>query len=189
MLTDVQIINIGLSKISSSRVARIAPPVSPLEAFMASNYPHWKRTELAKRRWVFAMEENYSLTMSDVLTNADKPYKYPLPIDCLRPVRGKRTEWIQRGRFIYSAYPELNLSFIKNVDEADFDPLFDEVLSCRVAVESVEYVTQSNTKKDIANSLYEQAVSEAGRCNAFVIGNEDIQETDEEFTWLVGRHG
>src|SRR5690606_3279827 len=114
MFTNVQIINLGLSKIASSRVSRIDPPVSPLERFVAEGYDHWKRSELTKRRWVFATEDDYILTRTETLENVDRPHKFQLPVECLRPVRGKRTEWKQRRRFLYSAYDTLRVSMIMN---------------------------------------------------------------------------
>lgn len=188
MLTDVQIINLGLSKIASSRITRLDPAATPLEKFMAANYPQWKRTELTKRRWVFAMVYDYTLTLNATLTGVDKPYKYVLPEDCLRPIRGKRTEWRQAGRYIYSSCSTLNLDYIKNVLEADFDPMFNEVLACKVAMESAEYVTQSNTKVAVAKQNYLDMVADAAHANAFVIGPEDIQETDEAFSWVNAHH-
>jgi len=187
MLTDVQHMNLGLSKISSSRVSRIDPAVTPLEAFMATNYPHWRRRELAKRRWVFATEKNYQLTQEDILTGVDKPYKYRVPNDCLRPLRTNETEWEQRGKYIYSNYNELKINYIKNVVEADFDVLFTEVLACAVAVERVEYVTQSNAKKEFAVNLYRDAVIDAARANDFIIGPEDLNGNDDATPWVMGR--
>lgn len=188
MLTDVQIINLGLSKIASSRVRRIDPPSTPLESFMAANYPQWRRQELTKRRWVFALVKGYQLTQVSDSVPGDKKYKYPLPIDCLRPLRTKTTEWVQAGRFIYSAYSTLSVDYIRNAPEEDDDPLFDEVLACKVSLESAEYVTQSATKKASALEDYKTAVREAGSVNAFIIGPEDYDEDDDELTWLEAHH-
>lgn len=184
MLTDAQIINLGLSKISSSRIGRIDPPKSPLENFMAINYPQWKRFELTKRRWVFATEDDYILTMTDVRDNVRQPYVYVLPNDCLRPIRTKCTEWKQRGRNIYSAYDSLSIDYIRDVAEAEFDPLFTELLACKVAWGSAEFVTQSTTKKQDAETEYEESVRTAGQANAYVIGAEDIAGDDSTFDWL-----
>lgn len=188
MFSDVQIINLGLSKIGSSRISRIDPPQTSLEKFIASGYPHWKRSEISKRRWVFALESGYALAKVDTLSGVARPYKYELPTDCLRPVREKTTEWVQRRRFIYSAYDELKITYIANVDETEFDPLFVEVLACRIALESVEYVTQSNTKKADAKALYDEVVAEAGRNNAYVIGPEDVTSDDSDFPFLTARY-
>lgn len=187
MFTAVQIINLGLSKIASSRVSRIDPPVSPLERFVAEGYLHWKRSELTKRRWVFATEANYLLTRVDTLENVEQPYKYQLPVECLRPIRLKRTEWTQRRRFVYSAYDTLRVSMIMNVDETEFDPLFVEVLASRIALECVEYVTQSNTKKADIEALYRMAVDDAAKANAFVIGPEDVADDDSDFPFITSR--
>lgn len=189
MLTDVQLINGGLSKIASNRVNRIDPATTSLEVFMASNYQHWKRTELTKRRWVFAMEEGYALTLESTRTDGvERPNKFALPIDCLRPIRTKKTEWVQRGKYLYSAYDTLTIDYIRNATEAEFDPLFDEVLMCKIAYESAEFVAQSNAKKEFAYNLYKDAVDLAGQCNAFIIGPEDIQETDDDFSWVSSRY-
>jgi hypothetical protein len=188
MFSKLQIANLGLSKIASSRISRLDPPVSKLEHFVQDGYDHWKRTEIAKRRWVFATEDDYALAKVDTLTDVARPYKYSLPADCLRPVRLKRTEWKQRRRFIYSANDNLKISYIMNVDEADFDPLFVEVLACRVAQECVEFVTQSNQKKEDTFALYNEAVKVAGQANAFVIGPEDIKDDDEDFEFITARY-
>lgn len=184
MLTDVQIINDGISKLGSSRVKQIAPPVTPLEVFMAARYPQWKRSELTKRRWVFALVKEYSLTQVSTTEPGSKPFKYNIPNDCLRPIRGKRTEWEQRGRYIFSAYDTLAIDYIKDAAESEFDPLFNDVLSARVQLGSVEYITQSATKKADAKEDYKDAIKDAGRANAFVIGPEDIDEDDNELSWL-----
>lgn len=189
MLTDVQHINLGLSKIAANRITRIDPAVTPLERYMADNYEHWKRRELAKRRWVFALEEHYKLTLETQISNVPKPYKFRLPNDCLRPVRDKCTEWQQRGRYIRSDYPEIYLTYIRDVPEADFDPLFSEVLACAIAVESCEYVTQSTTKKEVAVTMYREALMDAGKGNAFVIGPESIEGPDQSFSWEMARDG
>ncbi len=187
MFTAVQIINIGLSKIGASRISDINPPRSSLERFNADNYDHWKRSELAKRRWVFALEENYALPHVETLTNVERPYKYELPTKCLRPVRERHTEWRQRKRFIFSAYPGLRVTFIENVTEPEFGPMFVEVLAARIAMENVEYNTQSNTKFSTAKAMYDEAVTQAGQMNAYVVGPEDVADEDENFDFVTSR--
>lgn len=188
MLTDVQIINNGLAKIAASRIKRIDPPSSPLEGFMASNYTQWKRSEIAKRRWVFALEKDYALTLDSTLVNVDKPYKFLIPADCLRPIRTKYSEWDQVGRYIRSNYETLAIDFIRNKDESEFDVLFNDVLASRISYESAEYVTQSNKKKEAALAGYQAAVRDAAKNNAFVIGPEDIQADDNDYSWVSGRY-
>lgn len=189
MYTDVQLLNLGLSKIAANRIARIDPPRTPLEAFCATLYPQVKKVELTKRRWVFATEDDYLLTLATTLTDVRQPYKFQLPNDCLRPIRTKRTEWKQRGRFLFSCYSTLKIDYIRDADEDEFDPLFNEVLACKIALESVEYVTQSTSKKQAALQEYKEAVDIAGQANAFVIGTEDVTGDDDDSPWIAARHG
>lgn len=190
MTTAVAQINLGLSKIGASRVSTIEPPKTPLERFMADNYPSWRDAELSRRRWVFAMESRV-LTLQDTLTGVERPYVFGMPNDALRPIREKDTEWQQRRRFLYSAQQTLTVTFIVRVPENDFDPLFSEVLACKIALESTEYATQSNTKKADAKALYDDAVKDAGRNNAFIIGSEDTTDSEDEnrsFDWITSRY-
>lgn len=188
MFTNVQVINLGLAKIGSSRVRDISPPRTSLEQHCAEGYQMWKRTELAKHRWVFATEYGYALTITAELEREDGlRYKYGLPTDCLRPLRSKYTTWVQAGRFVYSECDTLAIDYIRNVPEADFDPLFVDVLAARVALESVEYVTQSNTKKADTDALYDRALNAAKKANAFTRGPEDIQSDDCDFSFITAR--
>ena len=189
MQTDVQIINDGIAPLGSSRVRQISPPVSPLEVFMAGRYPQWKRSELTKRRWVFALVTEYPLTQVSATEVGSRKYKYQLPNDCLRPIRTKTTEWIQKGRYLFSAQSTLSISYIYDAPESDFDPLFVDVLAARIRWGSCEYISQSQSKKESAKEEYMLSVREAGRANAFTIGPEDIDEDEGEPSWLDARHG
>lgn len=190
MYTDLQIINLGLAKITASRVVQIAPPRTALEVFCSEGYTAWKRGELAKRRWVFALEDDYPMTLADTLTySADgRKYKFDIPTEALRPVRQRYTEWKQRGRSLYSSQNELKVQLIMNVPEADFDPLFVDVLACRIAQECVEFATQSAQKAERRDYGYKEAVSIAAKANAFVIGPEDIGADDNDFSFLTERY-
>lgn len=187
MLNDDQIINQGLAIISATRVSKIAEPRTTIEHFVAERYQQWRESELTKRRWVFATEDDYQLTQVAVIDNTSHPYKYGMPVNCLRPIRNKYTEWKQRGRFIFSALSSLKISYVRNAANDELDPLFIDVLAARVAVECAEFVTQSTVKADRARAAYAQAVEDAGKVNAFIIGTEDIQADDGQFEWLNAR--
>lgn len=194
MYTSVQIVNMGLARLGSSPITRLDPPRSSLERHIATNYEQWKREEMTKRRWVFALEDDYPLakvqdaSSGPPLQRSDaRNHKYLLPTECLRPVRTSGSEWVQRGRYIYSAYDALKITLVLNKDESEFDPLFVSVLGARIAADSAEYITQSNTKKADAFQLYRDAVAEAGRANAYVIGPEGIVANDGQYDFLTAR--
>lgn len=187
MLTDVQMVNIGLAKIGQSRVTNITAPVTSLERFVSSQYTHWKRLMLSKHKWVFARVNGYPLTIKSQVVGAERPYEYGLPTECLKPIRTRETEWKQAGRSLFSAHNTLSIDFIKNVNEADFDTWFTEVFACKIALECVDYVTQSNVKKADAKSLLDEALAEAKRENAFVVGPEDYGNDDYSFEFIRER--
>lgn len=189
MYTRVEIVNLGLAKLGSARVSNLSPARSALEQHVAAGYGHWKRSELAKRRWTFARVPNFRLgkVADDDATFEGKPYKYELPSDLARLTKVKYGQFERAGSFLYSDNEDLRVDYFKNVDETDLDPLFAEVLACRVALECVEYVTQSNTKKADIASEYREAVSEAGKANAFQIGPEDVSDEDDQYDFLNAR--
>lgn len=190
MTTRLEILNLALGKMTPNRIIHDNPPRNDLETYMVSKYAVWRFTELTKRRWVFAMADDYELTLSATLTNepADyRKYKYALPNDCLRALRTSVTEWKQRGKFLYSSAPRLKIDFVLDVPEADFDPLFIDVLASWIAIQSCMYVTESNTKKQQLKEEYVASVAEAKRINAFTIGPEDYGADDNDFSFITSR--
>lgn len=189
MATDVQVINLGLAKIAASRINSISPGSTSLERHCATGYSHWKRSELGKRRWLFATVRRYKMGQLEELEGDDKyQYKYNLPADCIRPIREKHSEWTQYGKQLYSNDDNLYIDYIRNVPESDWDDLFVEVMAARVALECTEQVTQSNTKKADNSALYRDAINQAANVNAFIRGPEDIQADDSDFTWVTARY-
>lgn len=190
MFTDVQHINMGLSKIASSRIRSISPASTPLEQYMAVNYPIIKLAEMAKRRWVFATVTDYKLTQISSTETNGKKYKYTKPIDALRVLRSKRSEWVQRGSYIYSNHDNLCVDYIRNAPESDWDVLFSEVVACAVAYKTTEYITQSSSKKADVKSDFSDALKDAAKANAFTIGPEDLEQGDEydQDSWIAGHN-
>lgn len=192
MTTPVAIINNGLSKIAASRISSIDPPRTSTERFMDENYPFWRDAELSARRWRFALRYDVLVKDGDELEGFERPHRFLIPTDALRPVRERTTSWEQRGTYLYDREEKLTALFIIRAKEVTFDPLFSEVLACKVAFESAEYLTQSNKKKEAAFLMYKEAVMRAGRMNAFVTGSEELagaEHDDTGFSWVVNRQG
>lgn len=189
MATPVEIINLGLGKIAASTVTNITPARTPIEKHCAAGYPHWRDSELAKRRWTFALKKEPLTRTTDDPYDTDRPYRYALPNDCIRPLRDKRTTWRRFAQFLHSPEPTLMLEYTARINEAYMDPLFVEVLACRVAQECAEFATQSNTKGGSADEKYRLALNEAGRNNAFTLDVEDMTSPDESDEWILGRFG
>lgn len=189
MATPVEIINLGLGKVAASLVTSLTPARTPIEKHCANGYPHWRDSELSKRRWTFALKKEPLTRTTDDPYDLDRPYRFSLPNDCIRPLRDKHTVWRRFSQFLHSPNPDLVLEYTARVNEAYMDPLFIEVLACRVAKESVEFATQSNTKGASIDDQYRAAVNEAGRNNAFLLDVEDMTSPDESDEWVLGRFG
>jgi hypothetical protein len=189
-MTDAKsIINLGLGKIAASKISSLDPARSPLEKHCEAGYAVWRDSELELREWRFAIESGYALTLSATLSNRDdsRIYKYALPNDCIRPLRNKRTEWEERGRYVFSVNSTLNIDYIRRAGEHEFTALFIELMACRVAKECVEFATQSNTKMATIEGWYEDALKKAGRANAYVLAANDVTLDDQNSTWLQAR--
>lgn len=192
MSNALSVINLGLGKIAANRCSTINPPKSSLERHCASGYPTWRDSELTKRTWYFSLRTTV-LTLSPEATPTDmgdgRMSRYAVPTDMVRPIRDKRTRWIQRGKFIFDTSPVLTLEYVASIPESEWDAVFRDVVSCRVAQECVEFATQSNTKGDTADQKYAKAISEAAAANAFVAGPSDIRTDDSNDEWLMARYG
>lgn len=183
------VINYGLGKIGASRVNSLSPAQSKLEKHCAEGYVQWRRSELAKRRWVFARRVE-ALTVNPSVTPVNgRAFAYDLPPNIVRVIRDRDTTWIQSGRYIHSYAASQELEFIVDVPEGEFDPLFLDVLAWRVVQECNEYLTQSNTKDVSFTEKYKEAVRTAGVANAFIIGPEYTQTADDLDEWELARVG
>jgi len=118
--------------------------------------------------------------------------KFELPSDWLRmlprdpSVNYNDTDWTIEERWVLtndSAPLEIRYIF-RLVDPTKMDSSFREALSARLAVETCEEITQSNTKYQLLASWYKNAIASARRTNAiekFV----PAQPTDD--TWITAR--
>ena len=185
-----RIINLGLGKIGSTQISTYESPKSPIERFVHEGYPHWRDNELELRRWTFATFVE-RLTLTGQLPDEFGPnvYEFAAPGNMMRSIRQPTSTWSERGGKIYGPENVQYLEFIGRVDEQLFPGTFREVLACRIAVECAEFVTQSNTKKADADTLYDRAIKNAGRINTFKLGHEDITTPDEDASWVSERWG
>lgn len=190
MPTMKDVCNQGLGKIGASRVINLSPPISVLEVKCATEYAQWKDSELAQRRWKFA---NTVVKLDALLTTIDpdldgRIYQFNVPGDMLRPIRPKNCTWAQRGQFLYDRTNRIILEYIRRVADSDMsEPLFIDVLACRVAVECAELATQSPRKQALAIKLHEDALTTAGRMNAFSIEPPETGGDDIGYTWDTAR--
>lgn len=186
------IINQGIGYLGQHGISSYDNPQNPLERRVVSQYQQQRKSELLKRRWVFARHfAQLQLSAEKPMATADRPYAFEKPNDYLAAVRDRSSKWQIRGGFIYHSSDSLALEYKADVPESEFDPLFIDVLAARIAMDNCEWITQSNTKfETVFQRFYIPAIQVAAANNAFIIGSEDETELlDEDDTWIHARAG
>ena len=95
---------------------------------------------------------------------------FPLPSDCLRLIELKdsnRFDYELEGRDILCDESVLYIRYIRKItDPNQYDSMFVEVVAARLAVELCEPLTQSNTKRKVADKALEKAWTTARSVDA-----------------------
>jgi hypothetical protein len=146
-----------------------------------------RNMELRAHAWNFAIKRAV-LAPDETAPAFGYSWAFTLPPDYLRyvKVKGGLHDWkIEGGKLLTNEGNVLYLPYIYKVaDPALHDPLFDEMLACRIGVQLCEARTQSNTKKADIWELYRDAKREARRMNAF---ENEAQEPPEDSYITVRR--
>jgi len=105
----------------------------------------------------------------------------PYPEDHLETL-----DWIIEGSQILSDdSTPLDLRFTAQItDVTKFDPTFVKMLAAALAVECVEKITQSTSKWERANAMFDAALTAARRANSF----EQVTPLPPEDGWVHVRH-
>lgn len=185
MAGKVEIANRALTKLGAERILLLTD-LSKEATTMNSMFDTVMDAELRRHRWKFAIKR---ATLSALVATPEwgYAYAYPLPADFLALVqvneyylRGlkQKTLWTVEGGQILTDLPApLKVRYIRRVDNmALLDPLFVEVLACKLAYEACETLTQSAQKRQLAGEEYRFSVSEAVRQDA-------IENPPDELPW------
>lgn len=135
-------------------------------------YEPLRKSELRKHRWRFAIRRATLAPLVETDPHGEYGYIYQLPSDCLKvlkPESDPNCDWQVEGRKIYTNDGTvLKLRYIADItDPNEFDALFCEMLSAKMAESMCEEITQSNSKIANAQAVYKDNKTEARRANAF----------------------
>lgn len=189
--TPLGICNMALDKLSADPLSSIESPTKPNEKLFSRLYPQYKRSELRKHRWLFALQVFPLTPTGSPIVNAEEGtlYRYTMPGEALRAVRTPDTTWQVRGRELLDvSSTSIVAKFVMNASEDKFDPLFEEALACQLAINACYKITQSNDKKESLTADYRRAIDDAKRSNALELGPESIEARDDKFDWLNARN-
>jgi hypothetical protein len=188
--SEVSICNLALQKLGSARIVSLSQNV-PQAKSVAACYESQRDNELRKYLWNFAKRRT-TLAASAVPPAFMYEAAYPVPSDFLRLIKPARLglDWHLEQHegalaILSNDGAPLEVRYLARVtNPALFDPSFVEMLACKIAWQTCEDITQSNTKKAALAEEYQYHRAEARRTNAFEIPHTP-QPVDE---WLVARH-
>lgn len=189
MASNVEIANRALQKLGAKRITSLTEDSVNARA-INSCFDVLRKAELRKHPWSFSIER-VQLSASSTSPLFVKTNSFPLPSDCLRVLPNdpdfeyNDKDWQIEGRSIITddAAP-LNVRYVKDITDPNImDVLFREALSGKIAVELCEELTQSNTKIQIAQAMYKEAINEAKRVNAI----ERVPIVPFEDKWITVR--
>ena len=189
MASTIDICNRALQKLGADRIISLTQNSTSARACNLA-YEPVRDAELRAHVWNFAVKR------AQLAADATAPlygynYAYTLPSDCLRLLPNDHQEgfyskdWKIEGRKILTnESAPLEIRYIYRVtDTTQYDATFIESLACKLAMEMCEELTQSNSKRQLAQDEYKATIREARKMNAFE--NPPVeQQTDD---WLTAR--
>lgn len=199
MPSITQLANRTLQKLGAqSRLTSIDDNVKTARVLKES-YDQVRRRELRANVWNFS-KKRVGLP-SEVTTPAFGFTKqYVLPSDCLRVIQvgqvrvdlssvdyragGETPFRIEDGRILTNLGSPLYILYIGDItDTSKWDACFDDVFCSRWALETVESIAQSTTKKESLKDDYRRSIYEARTANAI----ENPPEAIASGSWELAR--
>jgi len=187
MASEVDIANRALSMLGEIRITSLDDANKPARA-MKARYDLLRDAELSAYPWRFAVKR-VSLAATTDTPAWGFSLIYNRPIDDLRPIKvggafvnaetigvfyestGVYTEQspyeIIEGRIHTDLSAPLDYEYVAQITDAgQFDPLFVQALAARLASDAAEELTQSNSKAERADRIYQQTLAQARRVNS-----------------------
>lgn len=186
MASDVSIANRALTKLGADRILLLTDETQAART-INSMYADVRDAEIQRYHWKFSIKRT-SLSALVAAPAWGYDYQYQLPADYLgliqvgeyyaRSLNDKTAPWsVEGGMILTNLDAPLKLRYKARIENAAaFDPLFVEVLACKLAMEACETLTQSGSKYDAASQGYKFALSEAARQDA-------IENPPDEYPW------
>lgn len=194
-MDKTQIANYALSKLGEEPVLLLTDDVKSAR-IMNRIFDQVRDAELRRFRWKFSLMRAQLVALVDA-PNWGYAKQYPLPTDFLglvqvndiylRPLSKQTVPWALEGGMLLTDLPApLKVRYTAQITNPGmFDPLFVEVLACKLAMEAAETLTQSETKRARAADEYRFALTEAKRQDAIETAPDELPWG----SWLDSREG
>jgi len=198
MASEVEIANRALTKLGAARIISFGDDNKQARA-VQSMFSIVRDAELRAHLWSFSIRRR---SLPSLITEPEWgfDYQYQIPSDCLRLIQvndvyqgpdlsnyrnSSTAQYMLEGNKILATYaPPLKVRYVSSIeDTTEWDAAFVEAFACRLAMEMAEDLTQSNTKRELAQGEYEQAMSMAIRAGAFEQQHQDLPDD----AWVLSR--
>jgi hypothetical protein len=192
-LSQVQIVNLALTKLGQDRVIAITDD-NEAARVMRSLWDITRDTLLAGFPWKFAIKRASLPALVEAPAGSDWSLQYALPEECLRLVQvGESVNFysttfetfaLEGGVILTNEPAPLFVRYVQRVENTGLWPvLFGQSMAMRLALDACEKLTTSNSKQQAAAMAYEVAIREAKRQSAI----ERPPQRQAESDWLASR--
>jgi len=198
MASQVDIANRALTKLGAARIISFGDDNKQARA-VTSMFDIVRDAELRSHIWSFSVRRTALPALTTTPAWGFK-YEYDIPSDCLRILMVNDTyggpdmsdyrdkpvaDYSLEGNKILTDFEApLKLRYISRVeDTTEWDSMFVEALACRLAMEMCEDLTQSNTKRELAQSEYTAMLRSAIRASAV----EQPAQAMPDNSWMMSR--
>jgi hypothetical protein len=182
--SNVQIVNNALVRIGGSSIISLD---ENSEAARAANliYEQTRDAVLRDHLWNFAMSRS-SLAANAVAPAFGYVYSYALPTNCLRVIQLEEKSMVFKieGRNLLTDESPARIIYVSRVtDPNQFDAMFTEALSARLAAELAIAVSESNSLYQNMMEVYRMKITDARSIDGQESGEPEIVSD----TWLDSR--
>jgi hypothetical protein len=187
--SNVSIANLALQKLGEPSIVSLSEDSRNARAMNACFEPLRDR-ELRAYFWNFA-KKRATLAPSAVVPDSTFALAFPVPDGFLRLIKPARMgmDWhLENHEGVLSILTNdgdtLAIRYIARItDPTLFDPIFVDMLACKLAWHCCEQITQSNSKKASMMEEYAYHRAEGRRTNAF----EQNAQPEPMDSWLTAR--
>lgn len=185
MASKTDIANRALFKVGERRVSNVETTDTEAAKTINELYDTVRDTVLSSYPWNFAIKR-VSLAPDATAPAWQWDYAYTMPADFLSLILVKdNPEYdFEGGKVLTDEGKTLYIKYIARIDNTgDYSPVFVEAFAALLAVESVEKITQSNTKKAALQQEYQQILAKAYMVDAIENPIKDLEQDE----WVDAR--
>lgn len=185
MASKTSIANGALYKVGETRVSNISNNSSKKALIINDRWDTVRDALLQSFPWNFAIKR-VQIAKDGTAPAWGFSNRYLLPVDFLNLlyIQDDPDYRIESGYILTNHGSPLYIKYTSRIEAAgDWDPMFAEAMSAQLAVECVESITQSNTKKDILMRERDKVIREAYAADS--IDDKPQELRDDE--WLLAR--